>query len=168
MGYTTDFSGEFKLDKPLTPARIEYLKAFAQTRRMQRDARITETLPDPVRLAVVLPVGEQGGYFVGSRENFGQNHTPDVIDGNVPPKGQLNSWCQWVPTDDGTAILWDEGEKFYDYVAWIKYLIQHFLAPWGYLLNGEIQWEGESSSDIGKIKITDNVVKVLIGKFIYE
>lgn len=169
MGYTTEFSGEFKLDKHLTPAQTEYLKAFNETRRMQRNADTTSTLPDPARLAVGLPVGDQGGYFVGSRAHFGQDITPDVLDyGNTPPTGQPSLWCQWTPTDDGSAIVWDEGEKFYEYGEWIKYLIQHFLLPWGYVLNGSVDWKGEDSGDIGKIEITNNVVTILTGRVVYE
>jgi hypothetical protein len=37
MGYTTDFSGEFKLDKPLTDEQAIYVNKFADTRRMKRD-----------------------------------------------------------------------------------------------------------------------------------
>lgn len=82
--------------------------------------------------------------------------------------GQPGLWCQWIPTDDGTAIVWDEGEKFYNYKEWIEYLIQHFLAPWGYVLNGVVQWAGESRGDIGLIKIVNNDVQVLAAKVVYE
>ena len=44
---------------------------------------------------------------------------------------QPGLWCQWVPNASGTAIVWDEGEKFYYYIEWIKYLIEHFLRAVG-------------------------------------
>ena len=69
-------------------------------------------------------------------------------------------WCQWRPNESGTTIEWDGGEKFYEYVAWIEYLITHFLGPWGYKLEGEVYWDGEESGDQGLIEIRDNVVKV--------
>lgn len=81
---------------------------------------------------------------------------------------QPGLWCQWVPNASGTAIVWDEGEKFYDYIEWIEYLITHFLAPWGYKLNGEVSWEGEESGDLGIIEITDNVVRVGRAKITYQ
>jgi hypothetical protein len=162
MGYDTEFSGKFTFDKPLNPAQINYLKAFNATRRMQRNAEITATYPDPVRLAVGLPIGEEGGYFVGDTENFGQNNTPDVTDYNNPPEGQPGLWCKWEPTDDGSAIVWDGGEKFYLYIKWIEYMIEHFLIPWGLVLNGVVEWDGESNGDLGVIEISNNVVKVII------
>lgn len=48
-----------------------------------------------------------------------------------------------------------------NYVEWLEYLIQHFIAPWGYKLNGAVVWHGEDSDDIGRIVVTDNVVRVL-------
>lgn len=77
-------------------------------------------------------------------------------------------WCQWVPNSEGTAIEWDGGEKFYNYVEWIEYLIQHFFEPWGVKLNGEVEWSGEESDDLGLISVKDNVVTVKQGKVVYE
>lgn len=74
---------------------------------------------------------------------------------------QPGLWCQWVPNHDGSAIEWDGGEKFYEYIEWIEYLTAHFLGPWGYTLNGEVQWQGEESEDMGLIRIVYNEVHVL-------
>jgi hypothetical protein len=49
-------------------------------------------------------------------------------------------------------------EKFYYYTEWLQYLCDHFLAPWGYVLNGEVTWEGEDHSDVGLLKVVDNKV----------
>ena len=37
---------------------------------------------------------------------------PDVKDYNRPPQGQPGLWCDWTPTDDGSAIRWNGTEKF--------------------------------------------------------
>lgn len=159
MGYSTDFEGQFNLDKPLTVAHAAYLKKFAETRRMQRQVnyRLVD-MTDPTREAVGLPLGEEGGYFVGSTGYRGQGWDDSTSDYNSPPKGQPGLWCQWVPNEQGTAIVWDEGEKFYNYVAWIVYLIEHFLKPWGYTLSGTVSWQGEDIGDHGMIIINDNEV----------
>lgn len=166
MGYTTDFSGQFSLDKPLTAEHKAYLLAFNQTRRMKRDA--AKLGPDPIREAVKLPAGTDGGYFVGSRADYGQDKTSDILDYNSPPEGQPGLWCQWVPNEDGTAIVWDEGEKFYDYVEWVQYLIDNFLAPWGYVVNGAVEWDGEDRDDMGRILIVNNQVITQQAKIVYE
>lgn len=158
MGYTTYFSGQFDLDKPLSPVHADYLRAFSSTRRMKRNSDKTNERPDPVREMAGLPVGDEGGYFVGGGDFHGQENTPDIREYNYPPSGQPSLWCQWTPTSDGTAIVWDEGEKFYDYVEWLEYIIQHFLTPWGYKLNGRVTWVGEESEDRGMIVVSNNVV----------
>ncbi len=168
MGYTTDFSGQFRLNKPLTVAQKLFLEQFAHTRRMKRNGAATEKLDDPARLAVGLPIGNEGAYYVGDSEDFGQKQTPDILNYNSPPAGQPGLWCQWVPTEDGMAIEHDGGEKFYDYVEWITYLIEHFLKPWGHVLNGEVTWQGEESSDIGEIVVKKNVVKTKQGRIVYS
>lgn len=84
------------------------------------------------------------------------------------PDTQPSLWCQWVPTEDGAYLQWDGGEKFYEYVRWLKYLIRHFFIPWGRTLNGEVDWQGEESDDIGRIRVTDNVVQVGAGIVIYD
>ena len=168
MGYTTDFSGSFSLDKPLTDAHAEYLQKFAGTRRMKRNQTIASTLLDPVREAVGLPIGEAGGYFVGGGGDFGQGIDASVINSNDAPSGQPGLWCQWVPTQDNNGIEWDGGEKFYHYVEWLAYITEHFLMPWGYVLNGEAEWFGEDHSDRGKILVTNNVVSTKKAKIVYE
>jgi hypothetical protein len=52
-------------------------------------------------------------------------------------------------------------KKFYNYIKWIDYIIDHFLKVWGYALNGTVEWEGEDSNDTGKIVITDNKISVI-------
>ena len=90
-----------------------------------------------------------------------------MTDSNKPPTGQPGLWCQWTPNDDGTAIVWDGGEKFYDYVAWLEYLVKNFLKPWGYVLNGTVNWSGEDQGDVGKIVAKDNKVSKVRGKIVY-
>lgn len=167
MGYTTDFTGAFDLDKPLTEAHRNFLLAFNQTRRMKRDPQEAEKLDDPIREAAGLPVGPQGGYFVGAAHveegkvespNCGQDNDASVLDHNEEPEGQPGLWCQWTVNEEGTQIVWDYGEKFYYYTKWLAYLVEHFLKPWGYVLNGEVRWSGEVAGDLGTVIAEDNKV----------
>jgi len=157
MGYTTEFNGRFDLDRPLTKEQAAYLAQFSETRRMSRDPEVIGKLPDRLREAVGLPLGPQACYYVGSTESFGQDRV-GVTDYNDPPEGQPGLWCQWAPTPDSKGIEWNGAEKFYYYVEWLEYLIEHFLEPWGYTLNGVVLWEGEEEDDLGTIRIEDNVV----------
>jgi hypothetical protein len=166
MGYTTNFTGQFNLSPTLTPEHKAYLTQFAEIRHMRRNPSKTAVLDDPLREAVGLPIGGEGDYYVGTANKFDSQGVfgvkdESIIDGNSPPSSQPGLWCQWVPTVSGEAIVWDDGEKFYEYVDWIRYLVDHFLTPWGYLVAGIVYWEGEESGDLGRIIIdSPNVVRV--------
>ena len=84
----------------------------------------------------------------------------DVVDCNQPPQGQPGLWCQWIPTNTLDGLEWDEGEKFYHYVEWLEYLIEHFLTPWGLSISGEVSFQGEDPTDCGVIKVVHNKVTV--------
>lgn len=160
MGYTTYFSGEVTVEPPLNQDEIAYLRDFNQSRRMDR---------------------EEGPYHAVPGSDHGQTSTPGVRNYNGPPDGQPGLWCQWTPSDDGSYIAWDEGEKFYNAWEWMLYLINHFLMPgavasqnladsvrqdprfqaftFDHVLNGEIFAEGEDRDDTWKLVVVDNVVK---------
>lgn len=161
MGYTTDFSGEVKIEPPLNEAEQAYLRKFAGTRRMDR---------------------EQGPYFVDDPGDFGQNGIGSR-DYNAPPEGQPGLWCQWVPNEDGDALEWDGGEKFYEAAEWMAYLIDHFLKPgaeafkssdpqfnkftFDHACEGFIEAQGEDPDDRWAIRVTANEVETLSGLLTY-
>jgi hypothetical protein len=144
----------------LVPEHAAYLLKLSETRRMRRDSTVAKTLPDPVREAAGLPIGEEACYFVGGSGFGGQDRDSSILDFNRPPKGQPGLWCKWIPNEDGSAIIWSGAEKFYDYVEWIEFLIEHFLGPWGYFLDGEMNWAGEYEGDRGRIRLRENIVTV--------
>lgn len=80
---------------------------------------------------------------------------------------QPSYYCQWVPTEDGTALVWDEGEKFYGAAEWMQHLIDNFLRD-NHVLNGEIEAAGEESDDRWKLVVVDNKVSVKQGRIVYE
>lgn len=154
MGYTTEFEGKFEVSPPLTADQVAYLKAFSGTRRMKRNAKAAQ-LDDPLRLAVNMPIGEDGAYFVGGSGFKGQKDDASVIDHDEPPAGQPGLWCDWVPTDDGKFLEHNGSEKSYYWEQWLDYLIDHFLQPWSRTLSGEVSWQGEQGDDRGVIRIRD-------------
>ena len=146
MGYTTDFSGRFELDKPLAPKMKKFLTLLNETRRMKRN--------------VDEAFGIDGEFFVFGTGSYGQDQDNTIVDYNQQPSTQPSLWCQWTPSEDGTAIEWDGGEKFYAYSEWLFYIINKILAPNGYTLNGTVVWQGEETGDVGKIHVVNNVVTV--------
>ena len=150
MGYTTNFTGKFNITPSLLPEDNTFLTNFASTRRVARNLG-----PE---------YGIEGEFCV---EDGGRSDNT-VINYNRPPSTQPGLYCQWIPTEDGTALVWDGNEKFYDYVEWLRYLIDTILEPRGYILNGKCVWEGESSDDMGKILVDNNVITVKKGRVVYD
>jgi hypothetical protein len=148
VGYTTQFHGSISVSPPLSAAEQEFLEQFANTRHMAR---------------------AEGPYFADGKFGHGDNdHNPAIVpDYNEPDRLHPGLWCHWISNDDGTAIEWDEGEKFYHSIEWMRFLIDHFLKPdhiadlpflQGHTLNGEILAQGEDINDRWKLIVTDNVV----------
>ena len=184
MGYSTDFNGSIKIEPALNEKQRDYINDLSHTRRMKRDVNklmeiykgafgypfATEQTPEAI-------YGVEGEFFVREDGMSGQDRDGSILDYNMSP-GQHNFlgdsicqpglWCQWEITEDGTELQWDGGEKFYNYVEWLEYLINRFFSKWGVLLNGEIEWVGEDTSDLGKIVVKDNVVKALEGTVTYS
>ena len=86
-----------------------------------------------------------------------EEHEPSKADADGQPP---NLYCQWRPTADGTGLEWDGAEKFYDYSEWLEYLIAHFLKPWGYVLSGEVRYNGWTEGVAGTIIVANNQVTV--------
>lgn len=156
MGYTTRFLGKFEFDRPLDDETYTLLKWISTTRRMKRQGLDEKYGVD----------GEF--YFNPNSTNFGQEVDTSIADYNAPPSTQPGLWCQWTPTDDRTALVWDDGEKFYHYIEWLEYLIVKILSPRGYVLSGECEWQGEDPDDFGRILVSNNVVFVQQGQRTYS
>lgn len=166
MGYTTDFSGSLEFNKPVTDELRDYIDKFNRTRRMVRDVnKIKEIYPNWAELCFNGDLGREGEYFIGGDGFMGQDNDDSIINYNHAPASQPGLWCQWVIYGD--CLEWDGNEKFYNYIEWLEYLINHFFKPIGYILNGDIIWQGEDSDDCGTISVKDNVVDVKYGMHVY-
>lgn len=72
--------------------------------------------------------------------------------------GQPDSYNQWILTKDCRHIKWDGGEKFYNYVEWLQFLISAVLTPAKLTLSGSVQYSGEETDDVGVLAIVDGKV----------
>jgi hypothetical protein len=62
---------------------------------------------------------------------------------------------------DRASLVPEEEESHHGVRLWLKLLAEHFLAPKGYVSNGEVLWEGEDSDDAGCIYVKDNRVEAI-------
>lgn len=164
MGYTTEFKGiGFWTEPPLRPEHRAYINAFAERRHMT--LRTDEIAAGPTRTAVGLDAGELGVNVVGDDIHVSTGRPLGdsggdgcVLGGNSPPPGVPGLWCQWVVDETG-HINWDGGEKFYNYEEWLAFLMERYLGPWGYVLNGFIDYQGEDGDDFGRIIVANNELR---------
>jgi hypothetical protein len=166
MGYTTTFDGTINVTPAVTEDLMEYINKFSETRRMKRNVEILKELYG-YKNSFEGNYGVDGEYFVGGGGFAGQERDRSVKDFNEPPATQPGLWCQWIINEDG-EIEWDQGEKFYNAGDWMIYIIDNFLAPKGYICNGEIFARGEEDDDIWKIVVKDNKVTTVEGSVIYD
>lgn len=71
-------------------------------------------------------------------------------------------WCQWVPSEDGTAIEYTENEVSADGMTeWLERIVDELIGPWGYILHGRATWHGEDlgDTDLGVIVVRNNEVR---------
>jgi hypothetical protein len=165
MGYNTDLEGRININPPLNEAEIDYLTKFAYTRHMTR---------------------KQGPFYINESRVYSEPffNDPNCMNANSPEGGQPGIWCHFIPTVDGSELIWDEGEKTYDAEEWIRYLIDTFLKPnakakdsessyfvnftFDHICNGELTAYGEDYDDRWKILVKDNVVSVKQGRIVYD
>lgn len=206
MGYYTEFSGQFKLNKVLTDEQFDYLNTFMTNRHMKRDPQILHKLyGGKFGKFGTDDYGPEGEFFAkpdkpkdpneSSEDLFrgmGQEHDESILDYNEPP-GQMeiglenfnqkyrenqkhiealkcvpSLWCPWQLTDIETISGPEEESKAYEYISWIKYLIDRFFKPLGISINGTVHWAGEDRDDRGKITIVNNSVSIQKGRIVYR
>jgi len=159
MGYSTNFTGSFSLDRKLDPETEKLLHNLNVSRRMKRDISKLAQIKGICESEAIKKWGSQGQFYF-DKTDIWITADGSIIDQNCPPEGQPSLWCNWMYNKFGSSIEWDGNEKFYHYIEWIRYLITHVLEPKGYILNGLVEWEGEDSDDRGRIIINANIVKV--------
>jgi hypothetical protein len=64
-------------------------------------------------------------------------------------------------SEDREFIVPEEDESRHGFRLWLKLVIEHYLAPRGYVLNGEVTWEGEDRDDSGTIFVKDNQIEAV-------
>lgn len=62
-------------------------------------------------------------------------------------------------SEDRTTILPDEDESCYGLRLCLVLLVEHYLAPLGYVLNGEVSWDADDVNDRGSIFVKDNLIE---------
>lgn len=73
-------------------------------------------------------------------------------------------WCPWVlekDFGDEYGVHCPESCKAYEFEYWLLYIVENFAKPFGYTLTGLVSWYGEDNSDMGRVEIRDNELRVM-------
>ena len=161
--YNTTFIGAFKINKKLDKYVANLINGITTTRRMKRDiSKLAKKFNISNELAQ-MKYGIDGEFYYDTSDfkKFGQSNDNTIIDINSPPGDQPGLWCQWYYFEDANEIRWDQSDYFYNYVEWIKYIIEKILKPRNYNLDGKIKWKGDDPCDKGEIQIKSNKLRVI-------
>lgn len=166
MGYSTEFIGKIKISPNLNEKDKEFLDKFFQIRHMKRDMSKLEG----VKTEDIEKFGKDGCFYLKDYDWSDFHSFSDMKDDktivNINDSGDMPSlWCdlEIVVENGETFIQWNGNEKSYSINednGWFTWLIDNFFKPNGYILNGEMTWQGEDDTDTGTITITDNVVDI--------
>lgn len=163
MGYNTEYMGSVKITPRLKKEDKEFLDKFFQIRHMKRDMSKLEG----VKTEDIEKFGKDGCFYLKDYDWSNDNEMmEDKTIVNINDSGDMPSlWCdlEIVEENGETFIQWNGNEKSYSINednGWFTWLIDNFFKPNGYILNGEMTWQGEDDTDTGTITITDNVVNI--------
>lgn len=161
MGYTTKFSGPgFWCDPPIREEHAAYIRQFSKTRHVIYNTSQIEQ--GPTRSRVNVPNSMQFVLLDDSPDLPCNLRNLPCKDWNATPPGVPSLWCDWTVTDEGT-IDWSGMDNFYCYVMWLEWIIINLLKPWGYRVQGTLDFTGERDDDFGKIIVVDNQVTQING-----
>tara|TARA_R100001463_G_scaffold15141_7_gene39623 strand:- start:12571 stop:13122 length:552 start_codon:yes stop_codon:yes gene_type:complete len=134
MGYTTNFTGLMALSRRLTQDELD------EYNQVWLNDRHDTT-------------GEYSGDYRGGLEK-----APSIY----------NKWEIIDDVEHGITdihcLAWNGGQKFYQYVNWLKFIVSDFLQPKGIYLKGKIRFSGEDVEDAGVITAHLQTIRVRNGE----
>ena len=152
MGLHTDYLGRARIEPPLSPDEVDFLKSFGRTRHYGS--------------STALDVAEHPA----DNDRIG-----DVDTYNRVAQGMPGLWCPWTCCDEGCCLHWDGGEKPYAPQQWLTYLIDTFLRPdaeladdpsaraigltFDHVLNGMIVGERRETTELFALVVRNNKVR---------
>ena len=164
MGYSIDLDGKIKISPKLKDNDKEFLDKFFQIRHMKRDMTKLKDISEDL----IKECGKDGCFYIKDYDGI-KEMTDDKTIININDSGDMPSlWCdlEIVEENSESFVQWNGSEKTYGVNVengWFTWLIDNFFKPCGYVLNGEMTWQGEYDDDTGTIKIKNNIVSLNFG-----
>lgn len=164
MGYHTDLSGDFIIDKipdktirnMITVLNNNYPnegKEYEEYEEEEEDKEEKEWIRAKIdKISKNYPKQSTCPWTLGICKRDLSDDWKDIGNG-------IKEKIPHPPEE--VAILSAEGmEKPYDYIEWIVFLVKELLQPKGYIVNGTVAWSGEEKGDYGEIVIVNNKIYI--------
>ncbi len=144
------YTGRLSLDRPLSDEHNRYLEAYMRMRHSTAcHSLVAETL-DAARVREDAGLPREARYVVDLAQDA-------IISCVGSDSGECPAlWCDWRLTHDRRALICRPGKRD-DQLSWPEYIVTHFLAPWGYRVNGLVRWQDdddEGEGDSGAVRVT--------------
>lgn len=95
-----------------------------------------------------------------SRKELNEHTKPIFQKINATPGEDLPAYMDVFDiSEDRATILPDEDESSHGLRLCLMLLVEHFLGPLGYVLNGEVSWDTDDVNDRGTIFVKDNLIE---------
>ena len=165
MGYSIELDGKIKISPKLKTFDKEFLDKFFQIRHMKRDMSKLKGISKNA----IKEFGKDGCFYLKDYYDDIKEMPDDKTIININDCGDMPSlYCDLeIVEDNGESFVqWNGSEKTYGVNVengWFNWLIDNFFKPCGYVLNGEMTWQGEDDDDTGTIKIENNIVSLHFG-----
>ena len=165
MGYSIDLDGKIKISPKLKANDKEFLDKFFQIRHMKRDMSKLKGISKNA----IKEFGKDGCFYLKDYYDDIKEMPDDKTIININDSGDMPSlWCdlEIVEENGESFVQWNGSEKTYGVNVengWFNWLIDNLFKPCGYVLDGEMTWQGEYDDDTGTIKIENNIVSLHFG-----
>lgn len=154
------FRGVFTLNPAPTPARAEFLRAFLAVQHGYWPVEYVSKQSDPLREAVILPLGEDAAFFVGHHSNDLRGRHPFVDSCHafqVGPGGQPHcGMCPWHLSQDATQLKPDNKGTTMMPMKWLGWLTQHLFQPWQIDITGKVLLDDPCTGQEGAVIAVSN------------
>ncbi len=123
-------------------------------------------MPYPVyyrgEITIIPPLTEEHAAAVLGSSRREHNELTEPIFANIAASDEAD--LPWATelfdiAENRSTILPEEGESRHGLRLWLVLLVEHYLAPLGYVLNGNVSWDTDDIDDRGSIFIKDNVIE---------
>lgn len=162
MGITTYFDGAFTLEPALTRDQVRTIKQVSKHRH-SNDSHPFEPVDLVAQVPYEMPArGVKLAPVTRERATSGAEYDGDM-EGSERAWPFPSIWCDWEVSEDGTRLRWNEGEKFYNYEGWLRFLIAQFLVPWEVTISGRVEFCREDDEVSGSLCALGSRIHVTYG-----